>query len=266
MKKIIIALSLITAWSCWSCKKVIHINLNNAATKLVILGEVTNAPGPYQVTINNTVNFSESNNFPPVSGATVVITDDKGLIDSLEEVSAGHYQTHNSWQGLPGNTYNLKVISSGNTYTASSQMPPVVVLDSVKFQKDARGRNNNVIEAVTYFQDPPSVTNYYQFTETINGIPLAKTLIFDDRFSDGKYVILPLFTDSAYMKLGDALSLNMYCIDKNNYNYLSEIQQLVDGNPFNQATPANPDTNLSGGALGIFSAHTTQTKNVTVHL
>jgi len=249
-----------------SCKKIISVNLNNVSPKIVILGEVTNAAGPYHITINTTVNFSQTNNYPPVSGAKVIITDDKGLVDTLTETTQGNYSTHSFWQGQPGNTYTMNVILSGVDYKAVSTMPPAIMLDSIRFQQDSRGRNNNVIEAVAYFQDTPGISNYYQFTETINSKPLAKTLIFDDRFSDGRYIILPLFTDSSYMKQGDAVSLSMYCIDKNTFQYLNELQQLVDGNPFNQATPANPDSNISSGALGYFSAHTTQTKQAVVKL
>ena len=234
--------------------------------KIVILGEVTNAAGPYHITINTTVNFSQTNNYPPVSGAKVIITDDKGLVDTLTETTQGNYSTHSFWQGQPGNTYTMNVILSGVDYKAVSTMPPAIMLDSIRFQQDSRGRNNNVIEAVAYFQDTPGISNYYQFTETINSKLLAKTLIFDDRFSDGRYIILPLFTDSSYMKQGDAVSLSMYCIDKNTFQYLNELQQLVDGNPFNQATPANPDSNISSGALGYFSAQTTQTKQAVVKL
>lgn len=249
-----------------SCKKVISVNLKNAGTQIVIAGEVTNAAGPYHVSINTTVNFNAENNFPPVSGAVVIISDNAGLNDSLTETLPGVYSSHSGWIGKPGNTYNLSVTAAGVTYTAISQMPDLVSLDSVGFQQDSRGRNTNVIEAIPYFQDPKGITNYYQFTETLNDTPLNKIFIFDDNYSDGKYVSVPLFDDSAHLKVGEQLSLSMYCIDKNVFQYLSELQQLLEANPFNEATPANPDTNIKGGALGYFSAHTVQTKQVVVHL
>jgi len=57
----------------------------------------------------------------------------------------------------------------------------------------------------------------------------------------------------------------MYCIDENVFKYFFELRQLLNANPFNEATPANPDTNLTNGALGYFSAHTIQSKSLTVH-
>ncbi len=250
----------------FSCKKVINVNLNNASPQIVIKGEVTNNQGPYTVTINVTVNFSAENNFPPVSNALVIISNNAGLIDSLTETSPGTYTTHAGWQGYPGNTYTLNVTSSGKTFTAVSKMPQPVPLDTIGFQQDSRGRNDNVIEAIPYYQDPAGITNYYQFTETVNDTALNKVIVFSDRLSDGKYISQPLFDDSSHMKVGDTLSLNMYSIDQNVFQYFSELRELLNANPFNEATPANPDTNITGGALGYFSAHTIQTKQVIVHL
>jgi hypothetical protein len=252
---------LLSVLSSLSCKKVITLNLHNAATQVVITGEITDSAGPYQVVISSTVNFSANNTFPPVSGAVVIITDNNGLLDSLSETTPGIYTTHNNWTGQPGNSYTLKVTSSGKTYTAVSTMPYPVPLDSIGFTVFSTGNNGNVINAIPYFQDPPGMPNYYQFTETINAVPLTDEIfVFSDRLSEGKYISQPLFDDSVHLHLGDLLSLSMYSIDKNVYQYFYELQQLLQANPFNEATPSNPDTNLTGGALGYFSAHTIETK------
>jgi hypothetical protein len=267
MKKIVVYFLFFTGVILFSCKKVISVNLNNVSSQIVIAGEVTNAPGPYQVSVNTTVNFSAENIFPPVSEAVVIISDNTGLNDSLTETAPGVYSTHPGWQGQPGNTYTLSITASNKTYTAVSTMPQPVPLDSIGFQQNFRGRNNNkVIEVIPYFHDPAGIANYYQFTETINDTPLNKIIVFDDMYSDGKNISVPLFDDSSHMKIGDHLILGMYSIDKNVFQYFSELQQLLEANPFNEATPANPDTNIIGGALGYFSAHTVQTAQAAVHL
>src|SRR5580700_5972353 len=113
------------------CKRVIQINLNNAAPQLIIAGEVTNSPGPYLVKLSQTVNFSADNVFPPVSGAMITITDSTAaLTDTLTETSAGQYSTH-FLQGVPGDAYSLSVSILGKTYSALSVMPQPVTLDSV---------------------------------------------------------------------------------------------------------------------------------------
>ena len=248
--------------SCCSCKKVIQVNLNDAAPQIVIQGEVSDLPGPYKIYITKTVNFSATNNFPPVSGAMITITDDKGLNDSLTETAPGEYDTHGSWQGKPGNSYTINVMTSGKTYTATSVMPQPVALDSIIFQKNTRFDGKSTISIEPNFQDPPGIANYYQFAETINGNELNKIYIMDDRLSDGKYIHQVLFDDSMHINSGDVVRLNMYNIDANVYHYLDEMLQI--SNNAQSVTPANPDTNFSNGALGFFSAHTVVMKQAIV--
>src|SRR5579859_674649 len=84
-----------------ACKKVIQVDLNNAAPQIVIEGEITNHPGPYQVKITKTVNFSATNVYPPVTGATVIIKDSgTGVMETLRESAPGVYIT-NILQGIP---------------------------------------------------------------------------------------------------------------------------------------------------------------------
>ena len=265
MKKTFLISVIITAFIFLSCKKVITVQLNNSPTQIVIIGEITNVAGPYTVSINSSVNFSQPNIFPPVSGAKVIISDDHTLVDTLTEASPGTYQTHTFWQGVPGNTYTLSVVSSGKSFSAVSAMPLPVPLDSVTFQQKAGDNGKTVIQAVANFQDPAGVQNYYQFTEKINDTLLNKIFIFQDRLSDGKYITQPFDNDSAALKTGDQLTLNMYCIDENVFRYFFELRQLLNANPFNEATPANPDTNLTNGALGYFSAQTIQSSSLMVH-
>ncbi|HTQ27387.1 MAG TPA: DUF4249 domain-containing protein [Puia sp.] len=263
MKTVVVIAALILLLPGVSCKKVINVDIHNASPQIVIVGEVTNAPGPYQVSITQTVNFNDSNIFPPVSGAAVIISDGIGVRDSLTEISPGLYQSHPYWQGNSGNTYTLYVNTGKNTYMAYSTMPVQVPLDSVGFFYDNNRGGNTIIEAIPYFQDPPGVRNFYQFTEAVNGHPLNKIFIFSDQFSDGRYIREPLFDDSthSHMQSNDQLDLSMYCIDSTIYSYFNSLQQISGTGGFQSVTPANPNSNLSGGALGYFSAHTIQTKS-----
>ena len=246
------------------CKKVINVNLNNAAAQIVIEGIVTNAAGPYQLQITKTVNFSASNTFPPVSGATVTITDrTAGITDALIETSPGVYTTQSLPQGVPGHTYQLNVSASGQTYAATSTMPQPVALDSITFQH-LSNFGKLQINAQPNFQDPLGVANFYTFHQTINNKLLQRTFVFEDRLSDGKYINVNLFTDSAFLKLGDSLLLQMNCVDKGVFNYFNTLLQASDANGFQSATPTNPISNISNNALGYFSANTVSIKAAVV--
>lgn len=246
----------------FGCKKVINVNLDNAGIQTVITGEVNNEPGPYQINISKSVNYSSDNAFPPVSGAFVTITGND-LIDTLSEKSPGIYVTHNL-SGKPGKSYSLYVSIDGTVYSATSVMPQPIPLDSITFMA---GRDNNIY-AVANFQDPPGVPNHYQFIEYSNGIRFSNgrgNSVFNDRLSDGRYISRLLYDDSTDIKSGIILEVQMKCIDKAVYTYWDELLEISGGGGgFSSPTPANPTSNISGGALGYFSANTTTSRTVEI--
>lgn len=250
----------------YSCQKTVTLNLKNAPAQIVIQGEVTNAAGPYTLTINQSTAFYADNSFPPISGALVKISDDQGVTDSLTETSSGVYTTH-TLQGAPGHTYTLSVFAQNKNYSAVSTMPTLVPFDSVTFDHSA-GFGGKQIEAIINFQDPPGVKNYYQFIEYINGVQLTNNsiFVFDDRLSDGRYISRTLRNDSSRLATGDLLEVKKYDIGENVYNYWYQLDQSSGSGAFNTtASPANPTSNISNGANGYFSAHTVQSKKVTVN-
>lgn len=247
------------------CKKVIQVDLKNVASQIVIEGEVTNGPAPYFVRISKTVDFSASNEFPPVSGAIVRLTDTtNGISDSMLEASPGLYRSIEVG-GVTHHTYRLDVTVDGKQYTAFSTMPDRVKLDSVTFAQNIGFNNKLEINAVANFQDPAGVVNYYQFSEIVNSRPVPDIFVFEDRLSDGRFIQYPLYNDSAYLAPKDTLRVTMNCIDKNSYNYFFQLMSVSGNNNFQSATPTNPTSNISNGALGYFSAHTTQQVDIIVY-
>ena len=248
--------------SLFSCKKVINVSLKNAATQLVINGEINNRRGPYHVTISKSVDFTADNIFPPVSNAFVVISGN-GKKDTLSESEPGTYDTH-SVEGKPGESYSLFVSVEGKNYTATSVMPQPVRLDSISFLE---GRNSTLY-AVANFQDPPETSNYYQFIEYADGQRFKNgrgNFVFDDRLSNGRYIRPVLYDDSSDIKTGVTLNVQLICIDKAVYTYLNELLQISgNGGGFSSPTPTNPTSNISGGALGYFSANTISSKSVKI--
>jgi Domain of unknown function (DUF4249) len=263
-KLYLIPFLLLTAYA---CKKVINVDLKNTTPQIVIEGNIDNALGvsPVVVRVSKTVDFSEANRFPAVTGATVKLTDSTiGRTFQLNETDSGVYTTFQIG-GIPKHTYILTVDADGKQYTASSTMPGTVSMDSVTFAENTDFNNKKQINAVVNFQDPTNPGNYYQFTETRNGIAIPNIFVFEDRLSNGRYIQEPLFNDSAYLKRGDTLSLSMYCVDKNVYNYFFTLLSVTGNNNFQTSTPANPITNFDNGALGYFSAHTVNTIRLLVY-
>ena len=246
---------LLTVFS--ACRKVIQVNLNSTSPRYVVGGNVTNQPGPYLVTITRSINFDQDNVFPTVSGAVVVITDvTANLADTLVETTPGNYYTH-IITGTSGHTYRLYVNAAGNIFTASSTMPAPVTLDSLYTQPSPfRGNHPQLVPVYT---DPVALGNYYHFLEYKNDTESDAVLVRNDALINGQVVKQPIGGDN--LTPGDSVVLYLECIDSAIYQYYYSLEQTKNQN---SATPANPLSNIAGGALGYFSAHTSSSKKIAI--
>lgn len=271
MKNIIhLSLILLAAGMFASCERVIDINLNSAAPKYVIEGVITNQQNaPARVLITQTKNFNEDNNFPPVTGATVTISDNGGTPVALTEKADGSYQSA-AFTGTPGHTYVLNVVINGTVFTAASTMPQQVNMDSLYVSDENLFGDVHKIANVD-FKDPAGKGNAYRWVQYVNGKKEKTIFVRDDDLTDGRAVNRKLFyfndddddDDSRDIKTNDNLRVEMLCIDMSVYKYWYSLDASATGEN-QQATPANPVTNIKGGALGYFSAHTYQVKEIKV--
>ena len=247
-----------------SCEKVIDLKLKDNTQKLVIEANINDGAAPYFVTLSKTVRFSESSIYPPVTDAVVIISDDAGNTDILTHIGNGKYQT-NSLVGTQGRTYRLKVTAEGKTYEATSKMPIKVPLDELKVVPSPFGGDINKFILPVY-TDPITFGNNYRFTFSING-KIVKTdyLQINDNLGNGQTNEFSIGSSDAdvNMKKGDNISVEMQCIDENVYLYYFTLSSLV-GNGGSGATPANPVNNITSGALGVFSAYTTESKSIVI--
>lgn len=253
MKKILFALLLIASVA---CTKVIDIDLNVSDPQLVVNGNITDSSGPYIIKLTRSINYSQSNLYPPVLGATVVIIDETAeTVDTLLDQNNGSYLTKNI-VGTVGHSYQLYIKSNGKEYYAKSTMPLKVLMDSLTFNT-IDGFGQSTTNPVPNFQDPVAIYNAYRFLQWVNGKPNKDLFVFDDRLSDGRYISRQLFNDSTYIRSGDSVTIEMRNIDKNVFEYFKQLsgQDPTNGQP---TSPANPTSNISNKALGYFSAHTVQ--------
>jgi hypothetical protein len=66
------------------------------------------------------------------------------------------------------------------------------------------------------------------------------------------------------VKLNDSVAVEMQCISPATYVYFYTLTQQSGAGPGGGTVPSNPPNNITGGALGLFSAHTTQTKSIKI--
>ncbi|HEX8517208.1 MAG TPA: DUF4249 domain-containing protein [Bacteroidia bacterium] len=234
-----------------SCEKVIDIDLNSASPKIVIEGGL-NDSGPCHIRITKTKNFSENNDFEGISNAFVTITDNMGNRDTLLHTGNGVYEK--ALTGTPGRTYSLNVNVEGEIFTSVSEMPQPVNIDSL-YTINFTGFNDTIKIITADYFDPAGVKNWYRFLLTVNKGAKENIIINNDEFSDGRPSQQSIFyrADGEGLKTGDSVMVEMQCIDKSVYHYFFTLEQTISQSA---AAPTNPVSNIKGGALGYFSAHT----------
>jgi Domain of unknown function (DUF4249) len=240
-----------------SCTKIIDIDLNSSAPQIIIEGLINDETGPYTVKITKTINFSDPNNFPGVQNASVTILDDSGIKEVLKETKPGIYQTA-TLQGSPGKTYTLTVVAEGKTYTSMSKMPLPVDLKGIEIIENTinGGVGNDstqFFDVQLYFKDDGNIKNFYRVVQRANGLVFNPFFnVTDDNLFNGQDFPFLIFNDEVNLKSGDSLALELHSMDKGAFDYFFSLGQTESGQ---SGTPANPVTNISGGALGYFSAY-----------
>jgi hypothetical protein len=138
-------------------------------------------------------------------------------------------------------------------------MPAQVNLDTLLLENIAFIPDNIWIVKPQY-TDPAGFGNYYKFIEKINNVRNPTIWVWDDRLTNSGVSTRPLIQADSTIKVGDTIEVEMQCVDRNIFRYFTALQNLQQ----NATTPANPDTNISGNAIGYFSAHTSQKKKAAI--
>lgn len=248
------------------CTRVIDLKLGNVSGQLDIEANITSLDSPQVIYLRSNVAFSDSNSYPPVTGAIVSVSDEVGNNYFFAETQPGKY-TSPAFAGTSGAVYSLQAAFGGQSYTATSTMPAVVRMDSLTdknrpLNRHQNGRDQKVISV--YYQDPPGIINQYRFIEWVNGTEVKSIFTYDDQLTDGRYVTIDLLEQDIDIYVGDVVRVEMDCIDRPIYTYWFALESQQANNFNGAVAPANPPTNISPAVLGYFSAHTSQTITYTV--
>ncbi len=238
-----------------SCEDIIEVNLNQSNPNIVIEANLTNKLEVQVIKISQTKAFTDDNSFLPVKNAIVTIKDQNGLLYLFSESSNGNYISV-PFKGEPGIKYTVQVKANNQTYSAQSIMPKPVNLDSLSVIELTFFNNTRKYVQVN-FHDTPNISNQYNYVISVNNEIRNAYYVDSDRFNDGKNVTNTIFSADPELKKGDKISIDFQCIDMNIYRYFYAISQ-ISGNGGPPTAPSNPDSNFNNGALGYFSAHTSQ--------
>jgi len=116
---------------------------------------------------------------------------------------------------------------------------------------------------VASFKDPSGLGNNYRFLLAINQQLSRRLNVINDKYYNGNAVRYTVFRDDkAYIKKGDSLMVEMRNLDKANYDYFNTLNDVINSD--RSAAPANPVSNITGGALGYFCAYSSTKMSLVV--
>jgi len=250
-----------------SCTEKMDIVLDDSYARLVVEGNLTNEARVHEIHLTSTASYFSNQPVPRVTGARVVLAYGTDSL-TLAETQPGVYTTPPDFAGLPGTVYKLNIylkepLGGSFYYTAESRMNAVATADSIAIRYRETVRSG-FWEVLLYAQEPAG-PDYYVFRVSRNGTLVSDSLIewitYDDRLFDGNYIngLSVAFLSKRRghnLDIGDTITLQMNGVEKWFHEYLNFMRRgLFQQTPLFSAAPANVKGNISGGALGYFSAY-----------
>jgi uncharacterized protein DUF4249 len=258
-----------------ACQEVILIDVIQAPAQLVIDGLVSDQDTTHMVHVMRSADFNDEGG-EEVVNATVEVRDNLGNvynythnpegIDSLN----GYYFSDQKYAGQEFAIYQLSVIVDNITFNASDTLRPVTDIDSLSFRIDEHALNNadndgEIYQLLLYAKEPQESLDFYYFKFYRDSVVVGgdhDIYVFDDKVLGGSLDGLP---SPVLFKEGELAKVEMYSLTRQQYIYLTDLASLLnsDGGMFSPP-PANPRTNISGGALGLFQVSSLRSATILI--
>lgn len=241
-----------------SCTHEIDFDYPTADPLVVVEGRVTNAE--VYVRVSSTRPMSDSVKTHVIDHAAVLLSCDDGTSEQLVYNSDEQcYRSPSGMTGTPGHTYTLSVTVGDRRYEASSYMLPPAPIDTVAFRYyDVLQQRLYLLYIKAVSPTPGEMRNYWY--RLLRGGKTFRWGALSDRGCEPGYLERDLICTSEEelkkdqdmshqrpLRDGDIMQVELMTIDRPTYHYLMSLQS-------SESTTTNPQTNFSGGALGVFSA------------
>ena len=264
MKKYIV-LPLVAVLFLFGCEEVIEVDLNEADPQLVVEANLSVQEGELNVLLTRTSSYFDQSPPVPVTDAAVTLRVE-GSPFNVPHSADGNYR-------LPvnvshGQTLELEVLDAGSEpVTARLEVPRYVPMDSIGatyLEPSSFFDGGSVL--TLFFQDPPNEESFYRIRIILDGEILdgPEDLIVErDLFADGEYINYTAF--GYFFDGGETVDVIVESIPPAAYEYYTTLSDIVvfQGGG-STAAPANPTTNLSNKALGLFNVYQSDTVSIVV--
>ena len=241
-----------------ACEK--EIDLDYHSVNELYVAEACLTQSGTKVRITTTQDMDDNNrNAHNVEGATVVLSMDEEVLDTLRYTKNGYYTSN--YKGIYPCTYTLDIYHNGHHFSSTSTMQQAPQMNSFRFVWK-KVVTEKMLFADLKLQDIPGENNYYFLHIYRNGIGYRWAVMRDDTNPGAE--LQQLFSCTTERELdkdnddalhdGDYIEVEIRSIDRRAYDYFYSMQVM-------QNSGTNPVENFSGGCLGYFSAYHVMTYN-----
>jgi hypothetical protein len=281
---VIISFAIIGALS--GCVKYYEMDLPEKDKRLVFEGVFTNENKSCTFMLSQTTKYSYKyyyGQYVYEKGATLILSDNAGNMDTLIEISSGRYRTDSSKiRGVIGRSYKMDIITQNGKHYVSTfeKMANVPPIDSIYYERDINDRSKTFPSSYrdnVYidWHDPKDTVNYYMEYVTYywNNIWQDKyrwSSVFNDYTIDGQS-LKKMIVYSGYDGKYFLIKVNIYSLTKENYDYWVNLYQQIspgDDADVNTSTPLIGNIyNISDSkdyVLGYFQVSASSSKQVYV--
>jgi len=271
MKKIIVLF--IGVLGIVACERIVDLEIPSGEPKVVVEGQITSALEPWSIRLTSSKPYFDQGELTFITDAAVLITGTDGSNVTLNYTDSGYYESLSPQQCVPGETYTLTIDYDGEKYTASEEAPlayPIDTIASYYLPED-----NGFIEKGYYVfiqgKERPEQGDYYLFNAYRNDTLQEDfgALLDSDEFGSVSFLnenfdIYNILEELSLGKTprpfpftvepGDTIKVEQLAISEQFFNYIFDTGAQLgrSGTPFDPP-PANPNNNVSNGALGYFS-------------
>lgn len=246
------------------CEEVIEVDLNEANPQLVVDAELDADQNQITVQLTRTTSYFAEESSPNVTDAAITINQN-GTDIQLAHQGEGFYSAPITV--VDGDQLSLTVLDGAEQHTASTVMPVRMFPDSLTtefFDPNSFFDGGSIVRI--NFQEPAGRDDYIRVKLWANGEEYTGSeniVVESGELADGQYVDYPVFLD--FFQPGDSVVVVFQSITEATYDYYLTLQDItLNQGGGNTAAPANPVTNLQGGALGLFDAHYSDTLSIII--
>ena len=235
-----------------SCTDVIDVKVPNGGARLVVDASINWQKGTsgetQTIKLRESTAFFNSNPDVPLTGASVTVTkENDGAIFVFSDENNGSYTTTDFVPEI-GASYTLKILYSGNSYTATETLIAAPVINRIE-QTIEGSDGDTEIQLQVFFDDAGDVENYYLGEFTPSNLPLPSLAVISDEFTDGNENYIE--NDNENYGAGVTVGINVYGISQRYYNYLNILIQQ-SGTDENGPFPTTP-VQLKGNCTSVNS-------------